>query len=348
MSDFPHLSERMNRIDSSEVRRVFQLAAKLENPINLSIGQPHYPAPPEIQEAIIAALSAGHTAYTQTQGIPELRERMARKYAAQNGFQAHPDNILISSGVSSLIQLLFLATLDPGDEVLISDPCFLIYRSMLNFFNARVTTFPENFSPDDIEPIKKSIQNKKIKLIIFCTPSNPTGHVMSAEQLRMLGEIADGCGAYLVSDEIYELFDYDNGFHSTASIYPRTLTLSGFSKSYSMTGLRLSAATGPEEIIRAMTTLQQYTVVCAPSAVQWAGIRALDLDMKDYVQAYKQNRDYCVQRLKGRTRFTQPAGAFYIFPEVPGTDREFVERAIQTRQLLIVPGRIFTERTNHV
>lgn len=342
--DLNIFSERMSRIDTSEIRRVFQLAGALKNPINLSIGQPHYPAPEPIRDAISRALAEGRTAYTETQGILPLRERLARKFREVNGFEAPPENILVSSGVSSLIQLLFQATIDPGDRVLLTDPAFLIYRSLLQFMNAKVDYIPENFSREDLAGLNVD----GVKLIIYCSPSNPSGHVMSADQLRLLAELADRSGALLVADEIYEAFDYEGRFQSAAALYPNTLTLMGFSKTYSMTGLRLAAAAGPAPIIKAMTTLQQYTVVCAPAPVQWAGVAALDLDMSSYVASYKKNRDYCVDRLKGRLNFNTPQGAFYIFPEIPGNDRAFVERAIKEKELLLVPGRIFTRAENRI
>lgn len=345
-------SERMARIDTSEIRRMFALASTLKSPINLSIGQPHFTAPPEVQAEITRALSRGHTAYTQTQGIVELRERLSRKFQEQNKFEAHPDNILISSGVSSLIQLLFLATIDPGDRVLLTDPAFLIYRSLLEYLGAEIEYIPENFTTADIDAYRQSAKAtaaaKPLKLIIFCSPSNPSGHIMSTEQLQLLANLAEDTGAALVADEIYELFDYEQSFRSAASIYPQTVTFMGYSKSYSMTGLRLAAATGPAEIMKAMTTLQQYTVVCAPAPVQWAGIAALDVDMSGYVDEYRANRDYVLERLQGKVEFTHPAGAFYAFPQIPGSDRDFVERAIKEKELLVVPGRIFSRATDRV
>lgn len=350
-------SERMTRIDTSEIRRMFALAGTLKSPINLSIGQPHFTAPPEVQSEITAALGRGQTAYTQTQGIAPLRERLARKFREQNNFDAHPDNILISSGVSSLIQLLFLATIDPGDRVLLTDPAFLIYRSLLEFLGAKTEYIPENFSAADIDAYRQNtkgsaVSAKPLKLIIFCSPSNPSGHIMTPEQLRLLANLAEDTGAALVADEIYELFDYEDSFTSAAAIYPQTVTFMGYSKSYSMTGLRLAAATGPEAIIKAMTTLQQYTVVCAPAPVQWAGIAALDVDMSGYVDEYRKNRDYVLERLesnpRGKVKFTHPAGAFYVFPQIAGSDRDFVERAIKEKELLVVPGRIFSRATDRV
>lgn len=332
------LSERMGRIDSSQIRRAFDLAAKLENPVNLSIGQPHFPTPEPIAIAMEKAIRDGYTAYTQTYGILPLRERLSRKFREVNGFQAEPDNILVSAGVSALLQLLFLATIDPGDRVIITDPAFLIYRSMLSFFNAKIEYIPELFTSEDLEPIDPN----GLKMILFSSPSNPSGHIMTAEQLRMLSNLAERSGALMVSDEIYELFDYDQSFTSTASIYDKTVTLTGFSKTYSMTGLRLAAATGPREIIQALATIQQYTVVCAPSPAQWGGLAALDVDMSDYVNAYKKNRDRAVEALKDKYKFSHPDGAFYLYLETGERDMDFVDRAVREQKLIVVPGSIFS------
>ncbi len=338
------LSERMSRIDTSKIRRAFDLAAQLKDPINLSIGQPHYAVPEAITEAAAKAMRDGKNSYTPTQGILPLRERMARKFHEVNKFKASPDHILISSGISSLIQLLFLAVVDPGTRVLITDPCFLIYRSLLRFFNADVSTIPEEFTQEDLDRVPPG----DFALIIFATPSNPTGYVMKKNQLEMLGRFADRRNATLVSDEIYELFDYEKSFTSAAAVHPNTITLSGFSKTYSMTGLRLAAMHGPEKIVKAMTTLQQYTVVCAPAPVQWAGITALDLDMSSYVEAYRKNRDACLKALTGKVKFPEPGGAFYVFPDIRENEDAFVERAIKEKQLLVVPGSIFCEKKTHV
>ena len=341
------LSARMGRIDVSAIRRVFDLAESLKDPINLSIGQPHYPAPERVRKALADAALNGQTAYTKTQGIQPLREALARKYTERNRIETTPDQVLVSSGVASLIQLLMLATIDPGDRVLLTDPAFLIYRSMLDFYGAEVVTIPETFTTEELD----AVDTAGVKLVIYCSPSNPTGFVMDANRIRALAGVADKNGAVLVADEIYELFDYDGAFVSAGSIYENTLTLSGFSKSYNMTGLRLSYATGPAKLLKAMTTLQQYTVVCAPSAVQWAGLAALDEDMSPYVDAYRRNRDRCIERLQGKMNFTHPGGAFYIFPELPGEDADdfaFVERAIKEKQLLLVPGHIFTESRRYL
>ena len=344
------LSASMQNMDSSAIRRMFDLSAQLKDPINLSIGQPHFATPPAIIEALCQATRAGHTAYTPTQGILPLREALAQKYQEVNGVCAHPDHILISAGVAALIQLLFLACVQKGDHILLTDPSFLIYKSLAKFFGARVTTIAENFDVNEMNI--QTLSAHDLKLIIICQPSNPSGHIFSRQQLAFLSRLADKSGALLVSDEIYELYDYDKRFKSAASIYPYTLTLSGFSKSYSMTGLRLAAAHGPPEIIQALTTLQQYTIVCAPAPVQHAGLTALKTDMQSYIADYRKNRDYCLTHLAkiNALSYEYPAGAFYVFADISATgqsDHDFIERAIKEKQLLLVPGRIFSSSQTH-
>lgn len=337
-------STRMDHIDTSLIRKMFDLASSLKNPINMSIGQPHFGMPKNIGEAIKNAVDEGKTAYTQTQGIEPLRQALTTYFNEKHHFKTEPNQILISSGISSLLQLLFMATIEPGDRVLLISPAFLIYRSLVSFFGAQEVLLPQDFTADDI----KKINTDKLKLILFSSPSNPTGYIMKKPQIEALAELAESTGACLVSDEIYSLYDYENQFISAASIYEKTLTLFGFSKSYSMTGLRLSAATGPNQIIKALTVLQQYTVVCAPSIVQWAAIEALKTDMTQYVNDYRTKRDLIKSQLTGVTEFYEPEGAFYLFAKVPGNDLEFCERAIKEKELLVVPGRIFTPETNWV
>jgi len=334
----------MGRIDSSQIRKAFDLAARLKDPINLSIGQPHYQTPPVIVDAIAQAMKEGKTSYTPTQGILPLREKLAETVTRQGGENGTPETILISSGVSSLLQLLFMTCIDPGDKIVLVDPYFLIYKSLGDFFNAEIVTIPENFTEEDLS----ALRSEPIRMILFCTPSNPTGTILSQTQIRQLADLAEQTGALLVSDEIYELFDYDDRFVSTGTIYDKALVLKGFSKTYSMTGLRLAYAAGPAQIIKAMTILQQYTVVCAPAPVQWGALTALETDMSQYIVAYKQNRDYCMKRLTGKTKFPTPSGAFYLFPEVPQEDAAFTNRAVEEKKLILVPGNIFSSSRNHV
>jgi aminotransferase len=343
------LSNSIKKINTSAIREIFQLASKLEDPIDFSIGQPDFPVPQQIKEALYKAIKDNKTNYTLTQGIPELREAYSEKIEKHNGFTCNPDSLIITAGVASGFYLLFSCLIEPGDEVILVEPYFLTYPSLLEVYGARIHYVNENFEKEDLEKLKP---DKKFKFIIFSHPSNPTGKIFTEEQIKNLAEFADKNGTIIISDEIYELYDYDKTFKSVGSIYKNTISMFGFSKSYNMTGLRLAAVAGPREIISKLITLQQYTIVCAPSIVQWAGIEALKLDMSKYIENYKVNRDRIYLTLKemektGKIKFQNPGGAFYFFIYLNTEEEgnEFVKRAIDEKKLMLVPGSVFTRES---
>ncbi|TGK10013.1 aminotransferase class I/II-fold pyridoxal phosphate-dependent enzyme [Leptospira fletcheri] len=339
------LANRIRGLNSSAIRKAFELAGTLKNPINLSIGQPHFPCPENIVEAGVKALRDGKTAYTLTAGIPELREALALKYKRENSIPyATPERVLVTSGISSAFLLLFNALLNEGDECLVVSPYFLMYPEYIKIYGGKMHTISENFEPPDLAQFK----DKKLKIIIFSSPSNPTGTVLSKDQLTGLADLAEKTGAYLISDEIYEKFDYDKQFRSVGSFYEKAITLSGFSKTYSMTGLRLASILAPEPIIRALTTLQQYTIVCAPSVTQWMGIEALKTDMSSYIDDYREKRDFVYENLKDHYEVKKSQGAFYFFLKIKEKDEDFIVRAVKEKGLILVPGYIFTDSSNHI
>lgn len=339
------LSDRISGLDSSPIRKAFQLATTIKDPINLSIGQPHFSCPENITEAVCKAARDGKTSYTLTEGIPELKEALMSKYAEFNKIgYVKPERLLITSGVSSALMLLFNVMVNPGDDCLVLEPYFLMYPSMLKFQGANVSTLKESFTSDDISNLK----NRKFKLIIYSNPSNPSGYIFSREQLELLAELAEQTGAYLISDEIYEYFDYDKKFISIGSFYEKAITLSGFSKTYSMTGLRLASIIAPLEIHQAIATLQQYTVVCAPSVVQWAGIEALRTDMSTQINDYKTKRDLFFNELRDSYEISKTPGAFYYFIKINSNDEEFAAKAFAEKKLIIVPGYIFNQSHKYI
>jgi len=348
-----YLSEKILRMESSAIRKAFELASRIENPLNLSIGQPDFPVPEPVKEAMIQAIRDNKNSYTPTTGIPELRERISRKWKEENGFSVLPQNVIVSTGVASLLMLLFETMFNEGDHILLIEPYFLIYPSLSKFNNVTMHFISEDFDAASLDSLADKLSREKVPLksIIFSNPSNPTGKILSREQLTSLADFAQKTGAIIISDEIYETFDYDKQLVSTASILPeQTITLNGFSKSHAMTGLRIGYAGAPEnlsEIIQKMAALQQYSVVCAPHPVQWAAIAALDNPIQAELASMKKRRDYVVETLRGKTQFTHPAGAFYAFPEVPISGGDFALRAAEKR-LIVVPGHIFTAKTNHI
>jgi len=341
------VSKRMNKIDSSGIRKVFNLATRLENPINLSIGQPDFDVPQQIKQEAIRAINTGFNRYTQTEGILALRERVSEKLKEKNNINVTAEDILITSGVSGGLFLAFYALLDRQDEAIIFDPYFTMYKHLINFIEAvprYINTYPDfNLNIDQV----KNAITEKTKVIVINSPGNPTGKTYSKKELEAIANLAKEKDLVIISDEVYEEFMYDEKPFSIASIYDKTITLNGFSKTYAMTGWRLGYAAGPGEIIQEMSKLQQYSFVCAPSFAQAAGIKALECDVSEYIGQYRKKRDLVYEGLKDHFKVTKPGGGFYIFPRIEGiTATAFVEKAIAKR-VLIIPGNVFSEEDTH-
>jgi aspartate/methionine/tyrosine aminotransferase len=342
----PVISRRAAAFDSSGIRRVFDLMRTLPDPINLSIGQPDFPMPQAAQDAACGATHAGKNGYTVTQGIPELRERLEQEARRQ---LCQPERALcVTSGTSGGLVLTLMTLIDPGDDVIIFEPAFVMYRPLIEFLGGRcvaIDTAP-SFTID-IDRVAAAI-SPQTRAILLNSPNNPTGMVVPAETLQALAKLADASGLTLVSDELYGRYCYDTPFVSAASFSERVVVLDGFSKSHAMTGWRVGWVHGPPEIIDACTTLQQYTFVCAPQVGQWAAVAALDCDMSVPLAECRRKRDKLIAGLEGRYRFTRPGGAFYLYPEAPGgSGKAFAERAVAEEQLLVVPGTVFGTADSH-
>jgi aspartate aminotransferase len=342
------VSQRARAVDASGIRKVFDLAARMKDPINLSIGLPDFDVPDIAKDAAIEAIKSGQNRYTQTQGIAPLRERLRADLSTELGRDV--GDVLITSGVSGALLLAMLSVVDPGDEVIFLDPYFVMYKHLVTMAGGKavpVNSYPTfTFPAAEVEAAITS----RTKLLMLNSPSNPTGVVMTEADVRAAVDIARRHDLLLLSDEIYEPFLYDmpRGLPSPAKIYENTLLLRGFSKSHAMTGWRLGYAAGPEPILAQMTKLQQYTFVCPPSPLQWAALKALDVDMRPAVEAYRHKRDIAVAGLAGKFELVNPQGAFYIFPKAPTglTASEFVAKAIDNN-VLIIPGNVFSERDTH-
>lgn len=339
------IARRMQQIESSGIRKVFDLARTLTDPVNLSIGQPDFDVPEPIKAAAKAAIDAGRNGYTVTQGIPELRDKLLAEVKRRYG-PADRD-LLITSGTSGGLVLALLCTIEPGDEVLLFDPYFVMYPHLVTLAGGQpvfLDTYPDfQIDPDQV----RRALTPRTKALILNSPANPTGRVCDPERLRALAELADRQRLLLLSDEVYRVFCYDQPFHSPAEFNENVLVFDGFSKAYGMTGWRLGFCHGPRRLIQEMTKLQQLTFVCAPQPVQYAGIVAWDYDVSPHVAAYRRKRDFLYEGLKEYYDIVKPEGAFYLFPRVPwGTDEEFVTEAIH-QNLLVIPGRTFSRRTTH-
>ena len=343
------LADRTNLIDSSGIRKVFALAASLKDPVNFSIGQPDFDVPESLKAEAIKAIKAGQNKYSQTAGDSLLKGEIAEHVKKEFGWLEPV--VLVTSGVSGALLLAFMALINPGDEVIIPDPYFVIYKHLINMMGGKcvfVDSYPDFKLP--VDKISRSI-TAKTKLIILNSPCNPTGVVYSEQQIKSLAKIAAEKDILVMTDEIYEKFCYDGKCPSIANYYRKSLLLRGFSKSYAMTGWRVAYAAVDEslgEVIEQMTKIQQYTFVCAPTPFQKAAIAALDYDVSDLVGAYRKKRDLIYEGLGDRFELVKPGGAFYAFVKVPGAAgaTKFVEKAI-AKNVLVIPGNVFSEKDTH-
>lgn len=339
------IADRMHRIDASGIRKVFDLAATMTKPINLSIGQPHFDTPQPIKDALCKAVQDGKNAYSQTQGIAPLLNLLQKDIDER--YQHADRKVFVTSGTSGALMLALCTLINPGDEVIVFDPWFVMYRHLTTLAGGNVV--PVSTYPDfriRIEDVRKAI-TPRTKVILFNSPANPTGAVASAEEVQALAELAAEKNIALISDEIYRVFCYDEKFHSPAEWNDRTIVIDGFSKSHSMTGLRLGYIHGPQYVIQQMLKLQQFTFVCAPHPVQWAGVTAWEIDVQDNVEDYHRKRELLVSLLKDDFEIHGGQGAFYLFLKTPwGTGSEFVAAAIR-HNLLIIPGNVFSPSDTH-
>jgi len=351
------LGHRARVIDASGIRKVFDLAAKLKDPINLSIGQPDFPVPEPLKQAAIEAIRADRNGYTVTQGIPELLGAIWSRLGAEVDWQADRDGLsaIVTSGTSGGLLLAAMCLLDPGDELVVPDPYFVMYPQLGPMTGGTVVTcdtYPDfRMTAERVEPLL----TPRTKAVLVCSPSNPCGTVLSGRQMRDLVDLCRSRGILLVSDEIYDEFTFDDAkedgrFPSPARWSKDTLLIRGFGKTYGCTGWRLGYAAGPRELVQAMARIQQYSYVCAPSIAQWGVVPALGLDMSADVARYAARRDLVLETFRGIADVPRPGGAFYAFVEVPPrlglTASEFVAKAID-RGVLVIPGNVFSRRDTH-
>ena len=340
------VSRRASAFDSSGIRKAFDLAARLDDPINLAIGQPDFAMPVAACEAAKAAIDAGKSGYTQTQGIPQLRERLEGAVRDELGQPGR--KLCVTSGSSGALVLVLMAMIDPGDEVILFEPAFVMYRPLVEFLGGTcviVDTSP-SFSID-VERVAAAI-TPRTKAILLNTPSNPTGFVAPLETVRDLARLAEQTGVTLISDELYRSYCYDEPFHSPAAHSDAIVVIDGFSKSHAMTGWRVGWVHGPAEIIDACTMLQQYTFVCAPQIGQWGAIAAIDAPMDVPLSECKRKRDKLMAGIAGHYSFVKPGGAFYLYPEAPGgSGKRFAEIAAEQEKLIVVPGSVFGAADTH-
>ncbi|PLX27957.1 aspartate aminotransferase [Candidatus Parcubacteria bacterium] len=339
------LSENIKKLEESGIRKVFKMAMSLDKKksINLSIGQPHFEVSKELKELATEAINDDYNSYFPTEGYLPLRKKICKKLKEKNNIDADEDDVIVTAGVSGAIHLLFSSIINEGDEVILPDPYFVLYEQIMKLLGAKIVyldTYPDfRINPQKLE----SLISNKTKLLIINSPNNPTGIVYSESELKEVAQVASKHGLLVMSDEIYEDFDFDKKFFSIGSIYDNTVTLNGFSKNLAITGWRLGYAHGPKEIIEAMNKLQMYTYVCAPSFAQLA-VSQLD-EIKTGFD-YRKNRDLVLERLKDKYEFNIPEGAFYAYIKIPEGKKDFLDQ-LYKENVLVIPGGVFSQKTGY-
>ncbi len=356
------LSTSVKSIAPSGIRKFFDIAAQMDDVISLGVGEPDFITPWSIRESCVYGLERGYTSYTANRGMPELRKEIAKHYKRLYNLEYNSDtDVLVTVGVSEALDIALRAIIEPGDEVLIPEPCYVSYQACTVLAGGVPVSVPaklENefrITPEELEPYL----TPKTKAMLIGYPNNPTGAIMTRRDLQRIAEFAEKHDLVVISDEIYGDLTY-SGLHECFAAMPnmrdRTILLNGFSKAYAMTGWRIGYALGNEDFIAAMTKIHQYTMLCAPVTAQVAAIEALkhgEKYMKKMVAEYDRRRNLIYDGLnKLGLKCFEPKGAFYIFPDITSTGmtaEEFAEKLIRTERVALVPGTAFGKSgTGHV
>ena len=350
------VSKKVTALKPSGIRKFFDIASEMKGVISLGVGEPDFDTPWHIREEGIYKLEKGKTMYTSNSGLKELRIAISNYLERKINVTYDPlKEVLVTVGGSEAIDMALRAIVEDGDEVIITTPCYVSYEPCAILAGAKPVTINlknENQFRLTPEELEQAITPKS-KVLVICYPNNPTGAIMTKSDLEKIAEVVIKHDLCVISDEIYSELTYDGNHTSIASIpgmKERTIVVNGFSKAYSMTGWRLGYASGPEEIIRQMTKIHQFAIMCAPTNSQYAGIEALnngDEDVNIMREAYDERRRYVLYRLSeiGIPCF-EPKGAFYVFPDVRQfglSSEEFALRLLNEKKLVIVPGNAFGE-----
>ncbi len=351
-----YLSQTAKELQPSGIRKFFDLAATMEGVISLGVGEPDFITPWSIREATILSLEQGYTSYTANAGLLELREEITNYLATRFGVQYDPNNqIIVTIGASQAIDLAFRAILNQGDEVLIVEPAFVSYAPLVAIAGGKpipVSTSAANGFKVTAEQIEAAI-TEKTKAILICSPNNPTGSMLTKDDLMELTTVINKHDLLVVSDEIYAELSYNGDFCSVAAMegmYERTILINGFSKGFAMTGWRLGFLAAPKEIAACMLKIHQYTTMCAPIMLQRGALEALRNtyhEVESMRNSYRRRRNYMVQTLNqlGLECHT-PGGAFYVFPSIRSTglsSEQFAEELLVQEKVAVVPGHVFGE-----
>jgi aminotransferase len=350
------VSQGVNNLRPSGIRRYFDIAATMDDVVTLGIGEPNFTTPQHIMNAGIHTLQAGNTGYTSNAGDATLRATIATHIEQLYGLTYHPDTqVLVTVGVSEALWLAMKAILNPGEEVLVVEPCFVANAAsveMAGGIPVMVRTSVEHEFQVTAEELEKHV-TERTKAILISYPNNPTGAVLTYDHMRQVAQVAEKYDLVVISDEIYERLVYGIehiNFATLPGMLERTIVLSGMSKSYAMTGWRIGYATAPETILAAMKKLHQYLIMSAPTMGQIASIQALqkgEADVLEMRAKYDRRRRLIVDGFNAMgLKCFEPRGAFYAFPAIQSTglsDTDFCELLLKEDRVAVIPGSAFGE-----
>lgn len=350
----PPLSEAVKNIKPSGIRKFFDIVSEMKDAISLGVGEPDFDTPWHIRDEGIYALERGKTFYTSNSGLKELREEICKYQKRHQGIEYNPNTeVIVTVGGSEAIDIGIRAMVNPGDEIIIPQPAYVSYEPCTILAGAKpviINLKGENQFRLTAQELKNAI-TPKTKILVLPFPNNPTGAIMERGDLEEIAKVCIENDIYVMSDEIYSALTYKGEHVSIAAIdgmKERTILINGFSKAYAMTGWRLGYACGPSEIIKQMTKIHQFAIMCAPTTSQYAAVEALkngDDDVKEMREAYNQRRRFLMNAFKemGLECF-EPYGAFYVFPcikEFGMTSEEFATRFLEEEKVAAVPGSAF-------
>ncbi len=346
------IAKKVQEIKPSGIRKFFDLIIGRKDIISLGVGEPDYPVPWRIREEMIYSLEKGITSYTSNYGLLELREAIA-EYYTKFGLNRNPDNVLITTGVSEGVDLALRAILNPGDAVLIPEPCYVSYTPLTILAGGKPVSIPTD--PDfkiNYERIAQYAKDTSPKAIMINYPNNPTGVSYTRKELEEIADAAVEFDMIVLSDEIYAELSYQDKHISIASLNgmeDRTIVLNGFSKAFAMTGFRVGYAIAPEDILSGMLKIHQYSMLCAPVTAQIGALEALrngDDELEKMRTEYLRRRNFFVKKLRSVLEVNMPEGAFYVFPSIKSTglsSEEFAEKLLFEKNVAVVPGNAFGE-----
>lgn len=348
------LSKKVQSIEPSGIRKFFDIVSEMKDAISLGVGEPDFDTPWHIREEGIYSLEQGRTFYTSNSGLKELKEEIANYLKRRFQLSYDPKReIYLTVGGSEVIDGALRAMLDPGDEVLLPQPSYVSYEPCIVLADG-VPKIIELKEEDEFKLKKQQLLDAitdKTKILIMPFPNNPTGAIMTREDLEDIAEVVREHDLFVISDEIYSELTYSGDHVSIASLpgmQERTIVINGFSKSYAMTGWRLGYACGPQAIIKQMLKIHQFAIMCAPTLSQYAAISAVrdgDADVERMRMAYNQRRNYLMKAFRDMgLKCFEPFGAFYVFPSIKEfgmTSDEFATKLLQEEKVAVVPGTAF-------